>query len=113
MSRYIHIVCTTLIVGGTLFFEMIVPVAIADLKSEHQLAIFARARWMFRQIVWGCAVALVVSGIINTKQVWSQYTGIESNVVEYAPGGETVRQPPPAIERPGWWWTAHVSTGSL
>ncbi len=42
ISRYVHIVCTTLLVGGTLFYEMVVPVAIGELKSEQQLLVFGR-----------------------------------------------------------------------
>ena len=42
LSRYLHIVATTILVGGVLFHELIVPVAIADLKEEQKLAVFAR-----------------------------------------------------------------------
>ena len=41
-----------LLVGGFLFYEMVVPMAIADLKEEAQIAVFARARWVFRWIIW-------------------------------------------------------------
>src|SRR5215218_2506122 len=34
LNRYLHIICTTVIVGGTLFFELIVPVATGELKQE-------------------------------------------------------------------------------
>src|ERR1700761_2694771 len=65
MARYLHIVCATLLVGGTLFYEMVVPVAIADLRPEMQLAIFGRARWVFRQIVWWSAALIIISGIVS------------------------------------------------
>ena len=45
LSRWLHIVCTTLIVGGTLFFELVLPIAIEDLKREQQLYVFARRGW--------------------------------------------------------------------
>src|SRR5437588_12234643 len=99
-SRYVHIVCTTLIVGGTLFYEMVVPIAIADLKDEHQLAVFGRARWTFRQVVWGCAIALIASGIIESRQHWMDYSRPEVITIEVGPNGQLIRQPPPTIQRP-------------
>src|SRR5256714_7733430 len=77
LNRYLHIVCTTVIVGGTLFFEMIVPVATGDLKQEQQLLVFGRARWSFRAMVWTCAILLVVSGIVSSIRRWSDYSGAE------------------------------------
>ncbi len=48
ISRYLHIVCATILVGGTLFYEMIVPAAIDELRPEQQLLIFARAQVVFQ-----------------------------------------------------------------
>src|SRR5215212_2621767 len=51
LSRWLHMVGMTLIVGGTLFFELVLPIAIEDLKREQLLTI-GRAppenpvRWM-------------------------------------------------------------------
>src|SRR6185437_1904781 len=74
LSRYIHIVCTTLLVGGTLFYEMVVPAAIADLKEEQQLSVFARARWMFNGVVWTSVILLLLSGIVSSRRHWLDYT---------------------------------------
>src|SRR5256714_13513718 len=89
LNRYLHIVCTTVIVGGTLFFEMIVPVATGDLKQEQQLLVFGRARWSFRAMVWTCAILLVVSGIVSSIRRGGDYTGAggqKSAVPINAPG---------------------------
>lgn len=72
-SRWLHVVCTTLIVGGTLFFEFVVPVAIEDLKREQQLAVFGKARWMFRHVVWVCAIILLLSGVASLVRSWETY----------------------------------------
>ena len=112
LNRYVHIVCTTVIVGGTLFCEWIVPLAIDDLKREQQLSVFGRARWSFRALVWTCAVLLVVSGFISSARRWSDYTGAEQmsyRVPVNAP--EPLRSMASDLRRPGWWWAAHVSTG--
>jgi len=70
LSRWLHIVCTTLIVGGTLFFELVLPIAIEDLKREQQLYVFARARLVFRWVVWIGVVGLLVSGGVSMYRMW-------------------------------------------
>jgi hypothetical protein len=142
ISRYIHIVCTTLIVGGTLFYEMVVPVAIGELKSEQQLLVFGRARWMFRSIVWASGLLLVVTGIISTVSHWPSYkiqasdlayvpkppppppvTYTEEGVPTTAPSATSMPTTAPSTRpvvslnsptmRADWWWVAHASTGFL
>src|SRR5437667_3611284 len=71
LSRYIHVVATTLLVGGTLFYEMVVPVAIGELKTEQQLAVFARMRWVFRWVVYSSAIALILTGSVSVyRNAW-------------------------------------------
>jgi hypothetical protein len=112
LNRYVHIVCTTVLVGGTLFCEFIVPQAIDELKREQQLSVFGRARWSFRALVWTCAILLVISGIVSSARRWQDYTGAQqdaSRVPINAP--EPLRRVASDFRRPGWWWAAHVSTG--
>src|SRR5580658_1829555 len=92
LARYLHIVCVTALVGGTLFYEMVVPVAIDDLRPEAQLLVFARARWVFKWIVWLSAAIIIVTGIVSTWSHWSQY----SNEQLYA-----LRIPPRVVRPPG------------
>jgi uncharacterized membrane protein len=73
LSRWLHIVCTTLIVGGTLFFELVLPIAIEDLKREQQLYVFARARLVFRWVVWIGVAGLLVSGVVSLQRMWRPY----------------------------------------
>src|SRR5256885_13605243 len=70
LSRWLHIVCTTLIVGGTLFFELVLPIAIEDLKREQQLYVFARARLVFRWVVWIGVAGLLLSGVVSLERIW-------------------------------------------
>lgn len=109
ISRYLHIACTTVLVGGTLFYEMVVPAAIDELKTHQQLDVFGRARWVFKRLVWISAVLLVISGAISTRKHWGSYKAEPAPVVN-APFGE---QLPDVLRRPGWWWAAHASTGAL
>ncbi|MDP9174686.1 MAG: hypothetical protein M3O30_12585 [Planctomycetota bacterium] len=116
LARYLHIVCATTLVGGTLFYEMVVPIAINDLREEQQLLVFARARWVFKWIVWVSAVLILLSGVLSTYKHWKNYTdesyyalqpGVNSNSTLEA------RQEVSAAGRAGWWWVAHASTGVM
>ncbi|HEX8525161.1 MAG TPA: hypothetical protein VF669_23120 [Tepidisphaeraceae bacterium] len=113
VNRYLHIVCTTLLVGGTLFYEMVVPAAIGELKPEQQLSVFARARWFFKGIVWVSAVLLIISGIVSAYRNFNYYTGPDQLIprVPFAPASEGVEHS--AWLKAGWWWAAHASCGLL
>jgi putative copper export protein len=112
-ARYLHIVCAAILVGGTLFYEMVVPSAIDELKTEQQLFIFARARWFFKWIVWVCAVVILFSGVVNSYGHWREYNRDESYQIATSnsqlPADESVSP----VVRPGWWWAAHSSCGIL
>src|SRR3954463_7389870 len=111
ISRYLHIACTTVLVGGTLFYEMVVPLAIDELKTEQQLDVFGRARWVFRRLVWTSATLLIISGAVSTRKHWATYKAeafVSPNGVPIDP-----EEAPSVLRRPGWWWAAHASTGTL
>lgn len=73
LGRWLHLVAMTLLVGGTLFFEFVVPEAIDDLKPEQQLSVFARTRWVFRRIIWICVVLLPITGGMSIHRLWGTY----------------------------------------
>jgi len=110
LNRYLHIICATVIVGGTLFFELIVPVATGELKEEQQLLVFGRARWGFKSMVWTCAVLLVLTGIMSTVRRWQDYS---DPVIAKPDASEPTQHAISDVRRPGWWWAAHVSTGMV
>src|SRR3954464_1823214 len=94
LSRWLHVVCTTLIVGGTLFFELVLPIAIEDLKREQQLYVFARARLVFRWVVWIGVAGLLGSGGGSLYRMWHTYQHDEFLSVQR-------------------WSMAHVSIGAV
>jgi hypothetical protein len=112
LNRYLHIICTTVIVGGTLFFELIVPVATGELKAEQQMLVFGRARWGFRTMVWTCAFLLILTGIISSVRRWQDYSEPLVTAANASPN-EPVRDTISDMRRPGWWWAAHVSSGMI
>jgi len=91
LARWLHIVATATLVGGTLFYEFVIPPAIEDLKDETQLAVLGRVRWMFRGIVIFRAVVLIGTGIFETWRVWPNYSN------NYRPARE--------------WWMWHAIVG--
>ncbi len=113
INRYLHIVCTTLLVGGTLFYEMVVPIAIGELKTEQQLSVFARARWVFKRIVWISAFVLIITGCVSSYRNLGYYVGGDDLIprVPFAPPASTMAHS--AWLKAGLWWAAHASTGVL
>src|ERR1700759_983500 len=109
LTRYVHIVCTTMLVGGTLFYEMVVPIAIDDLRKEQQLGVFGRARWVFRRIVWWSAGLLLLSGAFSTVYHMKSYTRAE--VDERIEVYQALRTAEVTTGPPGWWWAAHTASG--
>ncbi len=84
LSRWLHIVCTTLVVGGTLFFEFVVPIAIEDLRKEQQLSVFGNARWVFKRVIVVCSIILLLSGAVSIYHLWEMYyarPGYEKSLV--------------------------------
>ncbi len=73
LYRWAHIVGTTLLVGGILFFEIVVPAATADLKHEQSLAVFGRARWIFGRILWLSVWAILLTGGLSIWRLWPTY----------------------------------------
>jgi peptidoglycan/LPS O-acetylase OafA/YrhL len=116
LSRYLHIVCATLLVGGTLFYEMVVPIAIDELSTPQQLLVIARARWVFKWIVWLSTATIVISGIISTTNHWKQYNSEPERIYRLDQPPRMGAAPEAAVKVPpagraGWWWAAHASTG--
>jgi uncharacterized membrane protein len=73
LVRWLHIVCMTLIVGGTLFYELVLPQAIEDVAREEQLFAMARARLVFRWVVWISVIVLLATGIVQFYRMWQVY----------------------------------------
>src|SRR5689334_25338949 len=117
LSRYVHIVATTLIVGGTLFFEMVVPLAIGELKTEVQLALFGRMRWLFRWVVYTSAIALIITGSVSIYRNWSVLNGTFIRFLEQTPGSNPQKiqamQDESILNRPRIWFIAHLAAGAL
>ncbi|MGD0463935.1 MAG: hypothetical protein ABSB74_15735 [Tepidisphaeraceae bacterium] len=115
-SRYLHIVCATVLVGGTLFYEMVVPAAIDDLTPEQQLSVFARARWFSKWIIWLCSATILISGGVSSYAHWDDYS--RDQLYQAHQSTQSPRQSGPVMElaplaRPGWWWAAHASSGII
>ena len=115
LSRYVHIVATTVIVGGTLFFEMVVPLAIGDLKNEVQLALFGRMRWLFRWVVYTCTIALLITGAVSIYRNYSVLNGEFVRLLNQGIGAEKVQamRDESIWNQPKPWFVAHIVAGVM
>ena len=86
INRWVHMVAMTMLVGGVFFFEFVVPLATSDLKEEQQLAVFGRARWVFKKIVWYSIAALLISGALSMWRMWWIYAGDARQIGSYWQG---------------------------
>jgi hypothetical protein len=120
LSRYLHIIATALIGGGTLFYLWVVPFAIGELKEESQKLVFARARLVFRWIVFISALLLLISGAFITAHSVPTYQGeqipafreLARIIHPTAPPTETLDHPT-IFERPALWFVLHVAGALL
>src|SRR3954465_3716640 len=85
LTRWLHLLASTLIVGGTVFFEFVVPRAIDDLKLESQLSLVAFLRLVFRKIVLISVVLLPITGAVTLYQHWPGYVTPEGHLTPSAP----------------------------
>lgn len=79
LARWLHIVGTALLLGGTLFYEFVLPQALEDMRDEQQLAVIGRVRWVFRKLVWASVFILLVSGGLSLRRLWGTYNDDSEN----------------------------------
>ncbi len=85
LTRWLHLLASTLIVGGTVFFEFVVPRGIEDLKLESQLSIIAYLRLVFRKIVLTSVILLPITGAVTFYQQWPAYLSPDGHWSPAAP----------------------------
>ena len=119
-SRYFHLIAAALIVGGTLFYLWVVPFAIGGLKEESQAIVFARARLVFRWIVFISALLLLFSGTFMTSRSIPIYHGeqiplfraMAQRLHPSAPPTQLLDHPG-IFERPALWFVLHLAGALL
>ena len=120
ISRYLHVVATAFLVGGTLFYLWVVPFAIAELKEESQRIVFARARLIFRWIVFVSALLLLISGaFIAARSMWiyrGEQIPIFRQMAQLSHPGTTstpALDHPSIFEKPAVWYLLHLSVAII
>jgi peptidoglycan/LPS O-acetylase OafA/YrhL len=103
------------IVGGTLSFELVVPLAIGEFKTEVQLALFGRMRWRFRWVVYISALALIITGSVSAYRNWSAIDGTYVQTLAKISTEQNVRamQDASILNRPRWWFIAHMAVSMV
>ena len=117
-AHYFHLVTTTLLVGGTCFYLLIVPRAIDELREESQRIVFARARWLFRNVVLPSVVLLLITGaVLTVPNLWiyrGQQIHLFREMARLAhpdhPSVATLDDPS-IFSRPAVWFILHAVVG--
>jgi hypothetical protein len=114
-SRCLHIIATALIVGGTLFYELVVPIAIGELKTEVQMVLFARMRWIFRSVVYLSAATLVLTGLVSVYRNWNVMNGDYIRFMVAAAGDQRMYELIRAsiFNWPRFWFITHIASGVI
>jgi Flp pilus assembly protein protease CpaA len=69
LSRWVHVLCACLVVGGTFFVAMFFPRS----TSGEDESIYLRSRRGFKMVVHVSTLFLLVTGIYNAILNWSAY----------------------------------------
>ena len=118
-ARYLHVVATAALVGGTLFYLWVVPTAIAELQEPSSRVVFARARWVFRNVVFVSVLLLILSGALMTGRSLWVYRGDQLAILrQVAKLGAHPRSPetlnhPGIFEMPALWFALHAVLGLI
>jgi uncharacterized membrane protein len=73
LSRWIHVMSAVLVIGGTFFIRMILPLGLAQADAASREAVFLRCRRIFKMLVHTCILLLLLSGGFNTWRAWGDY----------------------------------------
>ena len=111
LNRYFHIVFAMLLVGGTLFFEMVVPVAIGELKQEQQLLVLARAVDVSLDRDAVGARPGSYGPVLNACN-WSTYQAEEQLARLEMSESHAALKDLPFYMRPKFWWLMHAILGT-
>ncbi len=73
LSRWLHIISAVLVIGGTFFMRIILPLGLAQSDAASREAVFLRCRRIFKMLVHTCILFLLLSGAFNTWRAWGDY----------------------------------------
>jgi uncharacterized membrane protein len=73
LSRWVHIISAVLVIGGTFFIRVILPLGLAQADAASREAVFLRCRRVFKMLVHTCILFLLLSGAFNAWRAWGDY----------------------------------------
>jgi uncharacterized membrane protein len=73
LSRWIHVICACLIIGGVFFIRFLVPRGLSPLHDSVRWEILLRLRKYFKRVVHIAIALLIITGIYNTWLSWDKY----------------------------------------
>jgi len=74
LSRWIHIVCACLAIGGIFFARFVLPGGLSLLDKEAHKLVHLKVRRTFKMVIHSAILLFVITGIYNTYLAWDKYT---------------------------------------
>jgi uncharacterized membrane protein len=72
-SRWLHLISACLLIGGVLFFRLVVPRGLKLLEESQRMPVLLAIRRGFKMIAHSAILFLLLSGIYNTVLAWDKY----------------------------------------
>lgn len=73
LSRWMHLICACLAIGGIFFIRFIAPRGLALLDEESRNKAMRAMRRGFKMVMHSAILLLLVTGIYNTVLAWDKY----------------------------------------
>lgn len=73
LSRWVHILCACLVIGGVFFMRFIFARQLRTLDPETSHQLLLRTRRAFKMVIHTAILLLIVTGIYNTYLAWDKY----------------------------------------
>jgi uncharacterized membrane protein len=73
LSRWIHVICACLALGGTVFIRLILPTGLKLLEEDSRQMVFLAVRRTFKIVIHAAITFFLITGVINTIFAWDKY----------------------------------------
>jgi uncharacterized membrane protein len=74
LSRWIHVICACLMIGGIFFARFVMPSGLGILDDETRTKVHLKIRRTFKMVIHSAILLLLITGIYNSTLAWDKYT---------------------------------------
>jgi uncharacterized membrane protein len=73
VSRWLHVICAIVAVGGAVFMRVVVPAGLAEADAASRDSVLRSMRRKFKVIVHAAVTLLILTGIFNSVRNFEDY----------------------------------------